>query len=795
MPTRALVRGSHLSGQPGAKTVPSLAIPGYEILGELGRGGMAVVHKAVQTRLKRVVALKMILAGAHAGPEQQARFRLEVEAVARLAHPHIVQIYEVGEHAGQPFCALEFMDGSSLDKKLAGEPQPAPLAARLTETLARAMEAAHRRGIVHRDLKPANVLLAGGPATPLEQCTPKISDFGLAKQVDDDSWKTRSGAILGTPSYMAPEQAEGRLKDMGPPVDVYALGAILYELLTGRPPFRAATLMDTLDQVRHQEPVPPSRLEPRVPRDLETVCLKCLQKEPYKRYPSAQELAEDLKRFLAGEPVHARPTGHLERAVKWARRRPALAALVVVSVLAAIGVVGGFLYAAESRRQLAEQRLEQQQRLDVTREEVRGLINQGRTHVGNLRATEEKARAALAAVGVAEDQIGPPTPDGGFTAAQKLEVRENCYLLVLILADALAQPRPGQKEDDRRRSAETALRLLEGVERLDIPTKAYHSRRARYLRQAGRREDAAAEDRQAAALQPTRALDHYLVGDDRYEEGDLEAASRHFESVLALDPEHFWARYFLSVSYLRQGRPAEARTGLTACLSQRRDLVWLYLMRGFANGQLGEVQPAEDDFANALALLRERPDDGALHGRGQEHVAGRGGNPGGRRGGCADRRWRKRSFRPAGPAHDWRELPGRSAGFPPFSRAGGCGSRARQRPAREDTGPKPTAHAGRWATGRTLERSSPGHHLRRRRPAGLLRAPDVAGQAASAKAARLNRARSLSEGMALALLLPRWFDLHVAEISTLSGFQGERAEQVLPERRQAEPRLVALAGD
>jgi eukaryotic-like serine/threonine-protein kinase len=259
-----------------ASPVGSLAAPlGYEILGELGRGGMGVVYRARQVKAGRLVALKMILAGAHAGREELARFQSEAQAIARLQHPHIVQVHEVGEHDGLPFFSLELCPGGSLEKKLSGTPLPPQEAARLVELLARAMQAAHQKGIIHRDLKPANVLLA-------EDGTPKITDFGLAKKIDE-AGQTASGAVMGTPSYMAPEQAGGRSKDIGPAADVWALGAILYECLTGRPPFRAATLMDTLFQVMSEEPVPPRLLNAKVPRDLETVCLKCLQKEPKKR--------------------------------------------------------------------------------------------------------------------------------------------------------------------------------------------------------------------------------------------------------------------------------------------------------------------------------------------------------------------------------------------------------------------------------------------------------------------------------------------------------------------------------
>jgi serine/threonine protein kinase/WD40 repeat protein/Tfp pilus assembly protein PilF len=292
-------------------------IAGYEILGEQGRGGMSVVYKARQLRPGRVVAVKTLLDGA--GAERRARFLAEADAIARLQHPHIVQIHEVGHVNGVPFLSLEFMGGGTLAQRLGGKPAPPRQAAALLEKLAQAVHYAHQRGVVHRDLKPANVLLT-------EDGTPKVTDFGLAKQERPDL--TATGAILGTPSYMAPEQAAGDNRSVGPAADVHGLGAILYEMLTGRPPFQGATVLDTLEQVRSQEPVTPAALQAGTPRDLETICLKCLRKEPHRRYASATDLAEDLRRFQAGEPIKARPVGTLERAWRWGRRNPKEAALL-----------------------------------------------------------------------------------------------------------------------------------------------------------------------------------------------------------------------------------------------------------------------------------------------------------------------------------------------------------------------------------------------------------------------------------------------------------------------------------
>jgi len=257
---------ARLDTSPTEPARPLPSIPGYEILGELGQGGMGVVYQARQVKADRLVALKMILASKHSSVQEQVRFQIEAEAIARLQHPNIVQLYDVGEHDQMPFFSLEYCAGGALDRKLKSWIPSAMEAAILVETLARAMHYAHLRGVIHRDLKPANVLLAGDG-------TPKIADFGLAKKLDADSEISRSGAIIGTPACMAPEQAEGKVHDTGPAADVYALGALLYRMLAGKPPFKGQTLVETLDQVRTQEPTPPSRLRARVPRDLETICL------------------------------------------------------------------------------------------------------------------------------------------------------------------------------------------------------------------------------------------------------------------------------------------------------------------------------------------------------------------------------------------------------------------------------------------------------------------------------------------------------------------------------------------
>jgi serine/threonine-protein kinase len=325
---------------PGGTALPH--IPGYEVEAVLGRGGMGVVFRARQLRLNRVVALKMTLADAYAGPRERERFQREAEAVAGLRHPNVVQVYDVGDAAGRPYFTMEYVEGGSLAQQLTGTPRPARQATALLATLAAAVQAAHQSGIVHRDLKPANVLLTADG-------TPKVTDFGVARRLDGAAGLTRTGAAVGTPSYMAPEQAGGDKNAVGPATDVHALGAILYELLTGRPPFGGETAAATVLQVIHQDPVPPSRRNARVPRDLETITLKCLQKDPQKRYASAAALAEDLRRFLRGEAIAARPEGRLGRLARRVRRRPALSAAVALAALLAVALVGGGLWLASER--------------------------------------------------------------------------------------------------------------------------------------------------------------------------------------------------------------------------------------------------------------------------------------------------------------------------------------------------------------------------------------------------------------------------------------------------------------
>jgi WD40 repeat protein len=346
---------------PSAGLAPLSRVGDYELLREVGRGGMGVVFQARHTRLGRIVALKMILGGPLAASEDLHRFDTEVAAAANLQHPGIVALYEIGTHSQQPYFSMEFISGSSLAQRLALGPMANRRAAAYMEAVARAVHHAHQRGIIHRDLKPANILLD-------DHDQPKVTDFGLAKSMMTDSGQTRTGAVLGTPSYMAPEQAAGQ-RAVGPACDIWSLGAILYELLTGRPPFRGETAMATLQQVADKDPVPPRLYDPAINPHLETICLKCLEKEPARRYATAEALADDLRRYLDEEPIHARRASALGRTLKWCQRQPALAALIAVTAIA-VGGLMVFLFMAQADERRLRAEAEQSETLAKVRAEA-----------------------------------------------------------------------------------------------------------------------------------------------------------------------------------------------------------------------------------------------------------------------------------------------------------------------------------------------------------------------------------------------------------------------------------------
>jgi eukaryotic-like serine/threonine-protein kinase len=374
---------------PAASTNPAL-LAGYEILGELGRGDWGIAYYKARSRgLDRLVALKMLVNG---GPPERAYLRREAEVLARLQHPNVIQVYEVGEHDGRPFLAIELVEGDSLKQKTAGEPQPPRAAAELVEVLARAVHYVHQQGFIHRNLKPADILLAPGPGTAYG--VPKIADFGLVKRLPPGAGPEEAeGTVAGTPAYMAPEQAAGRPRDIGPATDVYGLGTVLYELLTGRPPFQADSLANLLQQVMSHEPVAPSRLQPKVPRDLEAITLKCLAKQPPKRYARALDLADDLRRFLEDRPLQARPMSPGERLWRWCRRNPTIA------MLAAAGIVCSLAVAASSVS-FAYQAVERQRRLEAALRDA----EQARREADEQR---QRAEEALKVAGEPRQQEKP----------------------------------------------------------------------------------------------------------------------------------------------------------------------------------------------------------------------------------------------------------------------------------------------------------------------------------------------------------------------------------------------------
>jgi tetratricopeptide (TPR) repeat protein len=539
-----LMRGSAagrqtLSAIAGISTPPERRLGNYELLEEVGRGGMGVVYRARQLGLERMVALKMILAGALAGLEDLARFRREGEAAARLQHPNIVLIYEVGAHDGRPYFSLEFVGGGNLEKMLEGKPLPAREAARHAETLARAMHYAHRQGIVHRDLKPANVL-----RTP--DGVLKIADFGLAKLLDGvpggpvgepgasaTGARTQTGAILGTPSYMAPEQAGGKTRDVGPAADVHALGAILYEMLTGRPPFLAETSLETLLQVVSQEPVPPRQLQPKIPIELETICLKCLEKDPPQRYTTAEDLAEDLRRFLHDEPIGARPAGPWRNLHKFARRHKlAVGAAAAVFLTLVLGIIGTGLGLARATQERDRARQAESQTREE-RDRAQKAERQAHMHGAHLAMQSGSWRTALEKLDRARAAGAEDTID--FRLDQ---VRAWCAVNELSQALRELEALARRKDLGRRRSS---VLLWQGDLALARSVNDIHA--LELVRQTSRGQLPPAEAAYARGLlarTSPAALDHFL-------------------EALRLDPLHQRAHGMAGFLLIALGRLPEAR--------------------------------------------------------------------------------------------------------------------------------------------------------------------------------------------------------------------------------------------
>lgn len=646
----------------GGQAQPKVHLPGYEILGELGRGGMGVVYRARHLALNRLVAVKMIIAGGHASADQLNRFRVEAESVARLQHPNIVQVYDIGENDGLPFFSLEFVDGPSLDKVLLRKPQPEAKAAEIIETLARAMHYAHQQGVIHRDLKPANVLL-------MKSGEPKISDFGLAKQLESDSSQTRTGTIMGTPSYMAPEQGRGD-KQVGGLADVYAMGSMLYEMICGRPPFLAASAFETLKLLLNEEPIPPSRLQPRVSRDLETICLKCLQKDPQRRYESSGALADDLQRFREGKPIVARPIGQLERAWRWCRNNPQVAALSgLVAVLTVATVAASALYSLKMAREsvaVAETRKQARDHLDRAQQAAEaGRIQSAQdlvswsdpllltsTELRDERTALSTLRAQLASFQEFQQQLDKARYLGLFgTPATLAQARDTCHELI-SLYDQIEQrsgshsegwPPLGERreellredlfeaflvasqvertaamngvgEGDLEAANKQAIEWLDRAERLLPPTKALYVRRGGYYERSGDAERAKADLARAAGIEARSSVDRFwhgfaefrrgeearLKGESKPAIGFYRNAAAEFARVVEVRPENFWAYFTWATCHATLGNRHDAIVGFTTCAAIRPDVPWPYANRGTVHLQLGETDQALADFSRSI---------------------------------------------------------------------------------------------------------------------------------------------------------------------------------------------------
>jgi tetratricopeptide (TPR) repeat protein/tRNA A-37 threonylcarbamoyl transferase component Bud32 len=595
-------------------------VSGYEVLGELGRGGMGVVYKARQIRLNRVVALKMILAGDHAGRDAGVRFLAEAESIARLHHPHIVQIFAYGDCDGRPYFEMEYVAGGSLSERLDGTSRPGRDSARLIETLARAMDAAHRMGIVHRDLKPANILLTADGI-------PKIADFGLAKSVGVETGLTRTHCIVGSPNYMAPEQAGSGSAAVGPAADVFSLGAILYELLTGRPPFQAATVLETLEKVRSDEPVAPSRLRPKLPRDLVTICLKCLEKEPAKRYASAAELAEDLRRFEAGQAIRARPVGGYERLWRWCRREPAQASLALVLVAGLIGVATQWRRAelhlsdAILHRGRAERNARSQLEANIA------LIAANKRERTARGRSQERFDAAMKAL----RKIEETTKDAALLREPRLQgLRAN------LLQTALAFYRELQASLEEDASPEARFQLSDAYTRVGRVTWELSLREealAAYRRSLSLLELMAVPDPSNRNVRASLGRGHAQIGFALRTMGrptealeSYEQARRIQELLARDDPTNYRHREVLSWTYSNLGvidqelgRSAEAISlhrlaiaihedlvrQVPANNRQRTDLGWGRRYLGLALAGSGDLEAALGQFTLATALHEE----------------------------------------------------------------------------------------------------------------------------------------------------------------------------------------------
>ncbi|MBU6239188.1 MAG: protein kinase [Planctomycetes bacterium] len=479
----------------------------YSIVRVLGRGGMGIVYLAYQAKLGRTVALKMVLAGSHSSSTALDRFLSEAKAVAHLQHPNIVQIFEIGEHEQLPFFSLEFVDGQSLDDKLRGKPLPPQEGAKLLVTICRAMQYAHDHGVLHRDLKPANILLS-------KEGVPKVTDFGLAKRLEEEaagSGTTREGTVMGTPSYMSPEQAQGAIAKLGPATDQYSLGAMLYEFLTGRPPFVSPKPLETIMQVIKKEPLAPRELQPKVPLDLETICLKTLSKEPEKRYASCAELADDLERYLRGEPIIARPVSQVEKAWRWYKRNRlvgnlSIAAAVGLLAVATISTWSAFTLNSKNKELQTAQEATLEQARIAKQNELTALENERVAQANEKRATESEAVAVRRAESIVQ------TVQTFFNEVQSIDTNEV----------------PRMKET-RDRMMKTILPLIEREVLKEMPTDDKARLTAAALRKT-LADDMAAQNMKESAEKYYLELEQFFK--ERAEKKKTDAARSNYLQIV-----------------------------------------------------------------------------------------------------------------------------------------------------------------------------------------------------------------------------------------------------------------------
>lgn len=594
------------------------SIDGYTVQRLLGHGGMGVVYAAEHQRLGRTVAIKMLLAGGHATPTEVARLLREASTVARLRHPHVVQVYDVGEFEGRPYFTMELMEGGHLGRLLGGTPLPHRDAAKLLVTLAGAVQAAHDAGIVHRDLKPANILfdLSG---------TPKVTDFGIARIVGEASNLTQTGTPIGTPSYMAPEQALGKSHAIGPAVDIYSLGAILYEVLTGRPPFRAETALETERQVVSEDPVPPARLNPKVPRDLETICLKCLHKDADRRYSSAAALADDIGRFQRGEPVLARPAGPFERLLRRVRRNRTGAALLVTAVaLLVLATLAGAREWSRVVHARAERASWDERQQYVRRLQEEGRITEARAILGRLSvsasiAMREELQRAREELDVVErlDEVRLARGRGDRTARYDSEA-DAAYALIFERAGVGTLDQPPE-EVAARISASTLraplvaalddwlhcvselprlARLLEIARRADPDPWRDRARDPQVWEDA---EALAALAREARPGEQPVALMLLVAGLLDGVQGDSEQFLRR---VQLAHPGDYWANFALA-ERLGDGQGAIGFYRAALATRPRSVAIWVNLGSLFARS--GELDEALAYWRRAIELEPESP--------------------------------------------------------------------------------------------------------------------------------------------------------------------------------------------